>query len=154
MVSRAVHYCFYYDYYNYYNKRTHRVNKPTVPLWTWHAMSTCSLQCLTGGRKHGVLRLQKPLRLIRDGEVGGSGIFTSNTYSLQLSQPEWLCMKVGSCVSYFNVWVICVGKVTRQCPQTTIFEEKGEPKRIEPRLRVESAGFTCSRDVRRGSLVS
>ena len=26
------------------------------------------------GRKHGALRPQKPLRLIRDGEVGGSGI--------------------------------------------------------------------------------
>ena len=31
---------------------------------------------LTGAneRKHGALRPQKPLRLIRDGEVGGSGI--------------------------------------------------------------------------------
>ena len=35
------------------------------------------------GKKHGALRPQKPLRLIRDGEVGGSGIFISNTYSLQ-----------------------------------------------------------------------
>ena len=26
------------------------------------------------GRKHGALRPQKPLRLIRDGEVGGSGL--------------------------------------------------------------------------------
>ena len=26
------------------------------------------------GRKHGAFRPQKPLRLIRDGEVGGSGI--------------------------------------------------------------------------------
>ena len=26
------------------------------------------------GRKHGALRPQKPLRLLRDGEVGGSGI--------------------------------------------------------------------------------
>ena len=30
----------------------------------------------------GVLRPQKPLRLIRDGEVRGSGNFISNTYSL------------------------------------------------------------------------
>ena len=28
----------------------------------------------TGERKHGALRPQKPLRLIRDGEVGVSGI--------------------------------------------------------------------------------
>ena len=34
------------------------------------------------GRKHGALRPQKPLRLIRDGEVGGSGILYFNTYSL------------------------------------------------------------------------
>ena len=33
-------------------------------------------------RKHWALRPQKPLRLIRDGEVGGSRIFISNTYSL------------------------------------------------------------------------
>ena len=30
--------------------------------------------------------------------------------------------------SHFNVTLI-VGGVTRQCPQTTTFEEKGEPKR-------------------------
>ena len=28
-----------------------------------------------GGGKHGALRPQKPLKLIRDGEVGGSGLF-------------------------------------------------------------------------------
>ena len=33
-------------------------------------------------RKHGALRPQKPLGLIGDGEVGGSGIYISNTYSL------------------------------------------------------------------------
>ena len=32
--------------------------------------------------------------------------------------------------SYFNVSLIVRDKVTRQCPQTTTFEEKGEPKRI------------------------
>ena len=39
-------------------------------------------------------------------------------------------MKVGSDESYFNVSFIVRDKVTRQCPQTTNFEEKGEPKRI------------------------
>ena len=36
------------------------------------------------GRKHGALRPQKPLRLFRDGKVGGGGVrnFISNTYSL------------------------------------------------------------------------
>ena len=32
--------------------------------------------------------------------------------------------------SHFNVLLIVRDKVTRQCPQTTIFEEKGEPRRI------------------------
>ena len=32
--------------------------------------------------------------------------------------------------SNFNVSLIVRDKVTRQCPETTIFEEKGEQKRI------------------------
>ena len=40
------------------------------------------------------------------------------------------CIKMGSDESHFNVSLIVRDKVTRQCPQTTIFEEKGETKRI------------------------
>ena len=40
------------------------------------------------GRKHEALRAQKPLRHIRDGDVGGSGIFISNTYSLHCHQQN------------------------------------------------------------------
>ena len=40
------------------------------------------------------------------------------------------CVKMGSDESHFNVSLIVRDKVTRQCPQTTAFEEKGEPKRI------------------------
>ena len=39
-------------------------------------------------------------------------------------------IKVGSDESHFNVSLTAKDKVTRQCPQTTTFEEKGEPKRI------------------------
>ena len=39
------------------------------------------------------------------------------------------CIKMGSDESHFNVSFIVRDKVTRQCPQTTTFEEKGEPKR-------------------------
>ena len=39
-------------------------------------------------------------------------------------------IKVGSDESHFNVSVIVRDKVTRQCPQTATFEEKGEPKQI------------------------
>ena len=40
------------------------------------------------------------------------------------------CIKMGSDESHFNVFLIARDKVRRQCPQTTAFEEKGEPKRI------------------------
>ena len=40
------------------------------------------------------------------------------------------CIKMGSDESHFSVSLIVRDKVTRQCPQTTIFEEKREPKWI------------------------
>ena len=40
------------------------------------------------------------------------------------------CIKMGSDESHFNVSLIASDKVTRQCPQTTTFEEKRESKRI------------------------
>ena len=39
------------------------------------------------------------------------------------------CVKMGSDESRFNVSLIMRDKVTRQCPEITTFEEKGEPKR-------------------------
>ena len=46
---------------------------------------------------------------------------------------------MGSDESQFSVWLIVRAKVTRQCPQTTTFEEKGEPKLI----RTEAPLFTA-----------
>ena len=40
------------------------------------------------------------------------------------------CIKMGSDESHFNVSLNVRDKVTRQCSQTTTFEEKGEPKQI------------------------
>ena len=40
------------------------------------------------------------------------------------------CIRMGSDESHFNVSLIVRDKVTRQCPETTSFEETGEPKRI------------------------
>jgi len=37
---------------------------------------------------------------------------------------------MGSGESHFNVSLVARDKATRQCPQTTTFEEKGEPNRI------------------------
>ena len=39
------------------------------------------------------------------------------------------CVKMGSDQNHFNVF-----KVTRQCPQTTTFEENGDPKQIRTQV--------------------
>ena len=44
------------------------------------------------------------------------------------------CIKMGSDESHFNVSVIVREKVTRLCPQTTTFEQKGEPKRYQMKV--------------------
>ena len=49
--------------------------------------------------------------------------------SLHCHHQDDSCTKVGSDESHFKVSLIVRDKVTRQYPQTTIFEEKGEPKR-------------------------
>ena len=44
------------------------------------------------------------------------------------------CIKVGSDENHCNVSSVVRDKVSRQCPQTTtIFDQKGEPKRNRPR---------------------
>ena len=58
-------------------------------------------------------------------EVGEEGEFTYRyTVTTRLT-----CTKMGSDESHFNVSLVVRDKVTRQCPQTTTFEEKGELKR-------------------------
>ena len=50
--------------------------------------------------------------------------------SLHCHHQNDACIKVDSDGSHFNVSLIVRDKVTRQCPQTTTFEVKGEPKQI------------------------
>ena len=50
--------------------------------------------------------------------------------SLHCHHQNDSCIKTGSDESHFNVSLIVRDKVTRQCPESRIFEEKGEPKRI------------------------
>ena len=50
--------------------------------------------------------------------------------SLHCQHQNDSCIKTGSDGSHFNVSLIVRDKVTRQCPQTTTFEKKGEPKQI------------------------
>ena len=63
-------------------------------------------------------------------EVGGWGVGGEIIYlSLLCHHHNDSCIKMGSDESHF-VSLIVRHKVTRQCPETTIFEEKGELKRI------------------------
>ena len=66
------------------------------------------------------------IRLIRDGERWGKKeiIYLLLRCHHQIDS----CIKMGSDESHFNVSLIVRDKVARQCPQTTIFEEKGGPK--------------------------
>ena len=71
------------------------------------------------------------------GGVGGGGNEEEEIIylSLHCHHQNDLCIKVGSDESHFNVSLIVRNKVTRQFPQTTTFEEKGEPKRIRTEVR-------------------
>ena len=72
---------------------------------------------------------------IRDGEKERKGVWgwgeRETVYlSLPCHHQNDSYTKMGSDESHFNLALIMRDKVTRQCPQTTTFEEKGEPKRI------------------------
>ena len=67
-------------------------------------------------------------------EVGGAGEGDYIYLSLHRHHQNDFCIKVGSNESHFNVSLIVRDKVTRQCPQTTIFKVKGEPKRIRTEI--------------------
>ena len=65
-----------------------------------------------------------------DGEKGGGGMEVGKggiiCLSLHIHHQNDFCIKMGSDESHFNVSLIVRDKVTRQCPKTTTFEEKGE----------------------------
>ena len=61
--------------------------------------------------------------------MGGGGKREIIYLSLQCHHQNDAYIKMGSDENHFNVSLIVRNKVTRQCPQTTTFEEKGEPKR-------------------------
>ena len=77
--------------------------------------------------------------------MGGRGRVYTYRYTVT---TRMTCIKMGSDESQFNVSLIVRGsdesqfnvslivrdKVTRQCPQTTTFEKKGEPKRYRTKV--------------------
>ena len=58
-------------------------------------------------------------------EVVGRGRLYTYRYTVT---TRMTCIKMGSDERHFNVSLIMKDKVTKQCPQTTPFQEKGEPK--------------------------
>ena len=62
-------------------------------------------------------------------EVGEEG-YRYTVTTRMTSALRWACIDE----SHFNVSLIVRDKVTRQCPQTTTFEEKGEPKRYRTKV--------------------
>ena len=72
------------------------------------------------------------IRLIRDGEKGVWMLGKREIIylSLRCHHQDVSCIEMDSDESHFNVSLIVRDKVTRQCPQTTTFKEKGEQKRI------------------------
>ena len=64
--------------------------------------------------------------------------------SLHCHHQNDSCIKTGSDESHFNVSLIVMDNVARQCPQTTTFEETGEPKRIQTEaLHVTTLTLYC-----------
>ena len=63
-------------------------------------------------------------------EGGGGGKREIINLSLQCHHQNDSWIKMGIDESHVNVSLIVRDKVTRQCPQTTTFEEEGQPKRI------------------------
>ena len=62
--------------------------------------------------------------------MGGGGKREIIYLSIHCHHQNDSCIKMSSDENQFNVSLIVRDKVTRHCPQTTTFEEKGDPKRI------------------------
>ena len=65
-----------------------------------------------------------------EGAWGGGGEREIMYLSLHYNHQNDFCITMGSDESHLNVSLIVKDRVTGQCPQTTTFEEKGDPKRI------------------------
>ena len=103
--------------------QTHRTFKRTLILIGQHKTRSFFF--------HGALRPQKPQGLLGTGKMrwGKRDIIY---LSLHCHHQNDSCIKISSDESHFNVSLIVRDKVTRQCPQTITFEERGEPKRNRP----------------------
>ena len=53
------------------------------------------------------------------------------------------CIKMGSDESHLNASLTVRDNVTRQCPQTATFEQKGEPKQIRTEVTLLTSLTPC-----------
>ena len=71
------------------------------------------------------------MRFIRDGEERGKGVWRWGRWRLDTCRYAVTTRMSPALKMGINVSLIVRDKVTRQCPQTPTFEEKGEPKQIQ-----------------------
>ena len=76
-----------------------------------------------------------------EGVLGGGGWGEIVYLSLHCHHQNDSCIKMDSDESHFNVSLIVRDEVTRQCPQTTTFEEKGESKGIRTDVPLSLPGL-------------
>ena len=97
-------------------------DSPAPPPSSDRSWASEKTRCLTS---------TETIRLVRDGEKGvwRWGKREIIYLSLHCHHQNDSCIRMGSGGSHFNVSLIVRDKATRQCQQTTAFEEK-EPKRI------------------------
>ena len=70
---------------------------------------------------------------------GGGGV-----HNTTLSPPKKFCVKVGSGESHCNISLVEGTKVPiRQCPYTTLFEEKGQPQWNRTQVHLFTSLATC-----------
>ena len=84
---------------------------------------------------------------------GKKKTITMGYLSLHCHHQNEFCIKMGSDGSRFNVSLTVMGKVTRQCPQVTRSEEKGEPKRNRSEVLLFSSLTPYSKLSQTGSLI-
>ena len=105
-----------------------------VPL---RSLSYLWLHKITSDKVNMVLNVHRNHKAYQGQGVWRCGKREIIYFLLRCHHQNDFCIKVGSDKSHFNVFISVRDKVTRQCPQTTTFEEKGEPNGFEPRsLRV------------------
>ena len=105
-----------------------------------NAVGCNDLSCLLGTPCQARLLLSwcftstETIRLIREGGYGGGGRGRIIHLSLHCHYQNDPCINVASDKSQFNVSLIVMDKVARQCPQTTTFLKRRVSRSgIEPR---------------------